>query len=586
MKKTILLAALGLIAVVSCTTSDEVFQGPDLQKQAMEDNAIQFGTYMSNQAMTRAGYVGNINTDVLKNSSKANGFGVFAYFTEEKDYESYRAKTVSGTTYPNFMYNTHVSWTTGRTGYIGADASGNMWTYSPLKYWPNDIVDNTVGNVDDQTTDGAAQGSTAHGGKLSFFAYAPYVDVTNTADDQGKIDGGAVGDVNFGIIAVSGNKFTGDGTHNSDPYITYKLKDDGTNVVDLLWGTLGSGTGMNVLGSDNAGVISTGTAGTLTASNGDYSDDILAIGLPVTGYTMPADLTKQKTSGTVELAFKHALAKVGGSEVNGDNPSGSTHHGLMIITDIDDQKGEEIGGHRETTTGVDNDTKVTVKDIKIVAKSKVNDGTKNPGESGYSDTYLKAVQGLFNLATGKWEVTRTISTTDDNVANSVTGLTHEITTTGEGTGIAAKLNAAIAEPSTAPDKTEAGFTGITANVPDNAPVNVYDTTDGDANPLVFIPGTWPELTVTVEYCVRTKDTKLADAYSEVWQKITKKITFANPVELNMQYNLLIHLGLTSVKFTATVSNWDVETGTPNIDTDGNGTADLQGKDVYVPINVK
>ena len=115
---------------------------------------------------------------------------------------------------------------------------------------------------------------------------------------------------------------------------------------------------------------------------------------------------------------------------------------------------------------------------------------------------------------------------------------------------------------------------------------MFQTTDGDANPLVFIPGTWPELTVTFEYCVRTKDPNLADSYSEVWQKITKKITFANPVELNKQYNLLIHLGLTSVKFTATVSNWDVETGTPNIDTDGDGTADLQGKDVYVPINVK
>ena len=529
--------------------------------------------------------MGNINTDVLKNNSKANGFGVFAYFTEEKDYEAYRAKTALGTTYPNFMYNTHVTWTTGRTGYVGADG-GNMWTYSHLKYWPNDIIDKTAGNVDDQTTDDAAQGSTAYGGKLSFFAYAPYVEVTNTAANQDKIDGGSVDDKNYGIIAVSGNKFTGDGTHNSDPYITYKLKDDGTNVVDLLWGTLGSSTGKNVLGSGNAGVISTGTAGTLTASNGDYSDDILAIGSPtVTGYTMPADLTKQKTQGTVELVFKHALAKVGGSEVNGDNPLGSNHHGLMIITDIDDQKGEEIGGHRGTTAGVDNDTKVTVKDIKIVAKSKVNDGTNNPGETGYADTYLKAVQGLFNLATGKWEVTRTISTTDDNVANSgVTGLTHEITTTG--TGVAAKLNAAIAEPSTAPAKTEAGFNGITANVPDNAPVNVYDTTDGDANPLVFIPGTWPELTVTVEYCVRTKDPNLADSYSEVWQKITKKITFANPVELNKQYNLLIHLGLTSVKFTATVSNWDVETGTPNIDTDGDGTADLQGKDVYVPINVK
>ena len=577
MKKILLFAASAVVALASCTQNDDFFAGDEqLAQQQQQENAIQFGTYLGQAAQTRSGYVGNINTDVLKNNSKANGFGVFAYFTEEKDYEAYRANAASGTTYPNFMYNTHVTWTTGRTGYVGADGD-NMWTYTPLKYWPNDIIDKTAGKVDDQTTDDAAQGSTAYGGKLSFFAYAPYVDVTNAPADQGKIDGGTVGDKNYGIIAVSGNKFTGDGTHNSDPYITYKLKDDGTDVVDLLWGTLGSGTGENVLGSGNAGVTSTGAAGTLTASNGDYSDDTLA------SYTMPADLSKQKTNGTVELVFKHALAKVGGSEVNGDNPSGSTHHGLMIITDIDDQKGAEVGGHR----GTDESTKVTVKDIKIVAKSKVYDnGTKKPGETGYTNTYLKDVQGLFNLATGKWEVTRTITAANDNVGDNVGGLTHEITTDGTGTGVAAKLNAAIAEPSTAPDKTEAGFNAIAVGVPDDAPVNVYDTTDGDANPLVFIPGTWPELTVTVEYCVRTKDTQLADAYSEVWQKITKKITFAEPVELNKQYNLLIHLGLTSVKFTATVSNWDVETGTPNIDTDGNGTNDLQGKDVYVPINVQ
>lgn len=591
MKKILLFAASAVVALASCTQSDEVFNGPDLEAQAKADNAITFSTYLGQQAMTRAGYVGNISTTELKENgtNKTNGFGVFAYYTGDNDYENFRAKT--GEKYPNFMYNTRVAWTTGRTGYVGADGDG-MWAYSPLRYWPNDIIDKTPGNVDDQTKDGPAQGSAAYGGKLSFFAYAPYVDVTNTETNQGKIDGGAVpvGTADYGIIAVSGNKFTGDGNHNSDPYITYKLKDDGTDVVDLLWGTLGSRTGTNVLGNGNVGVISTGTAGNLTASNDDYSNDILAIGSPtVTGYTMPADLTKQKTQGTVELVFKHALAKVGGSEKNGDNPTGAATHGLMIITDIDDQKGEEIGGHRGTTAGVDNNTKVTVKDIKIVAKSKVNDGTKDPGEGGYTDTYLKAVQGLFNLATGKWEVTRTISATEDNVGNSVTGLTHEITTTGKdetNNDVAAKLNALIAEPSTAPAKTEAGFTGITANVPDDNPVNVYDTTDGDANPLVFIPGTWPELTVTVEYCVRTKDTNLADSYSEVWQKITKKITFEKPVELNKQYNLLIHLGLTSVKFTASVSDWDVETGTPTIDTTGDGTPDLQGQDVYVPINVK
>ena len=579
MKKILLLAASAVVALASCTQSDEIFNGPDLEAQAKADNAITFSTYLGQGAQTRSGYVGNISTTELKENgtNKTNGFGVFAYYTGDNDYENFRAKT--GEKYPNFMYNQNVSWTTSndRSGYIGAE-SNNMWAYTPLKYWPNDIASTAV---DDQTD--PATGSATYGGKLSFFAYAPYVEVSSQTSPT-SVAGGSVADNSYGIIAFSGNKYSGDGTRYSDPYITYMLKDDGTNVVDLLWGTSSMTTTKNVLDNDNNGVSSTASELISWATTAtDYTDEILQ------GYKTAADMTKEKTNGTVDFAFKHALAKVGGSEKNGDHPSGSIHHGLMIITDIDDQKGEVAGGHRGTTTGVDNDTKVTVKDIKIVAKSKVNDGTNNPGVTGYTDTYLKVVQGLFNLATGKWEVTRTITAANDNVAPSVTGLTHEITTTGKDEtnhDVAAKLNAAIAEPSSAPAKTAAGFNGITANVPDNAPVNVYDTTEGDANPLVFIPGTWPELTVTVEYCVRTKDPNLADAYSEVWQKITKKITFENPVELNKQYNLLIHLGLTSVKFTATVSKWDVETGTPRIDTNGDGTDDLQGQDVYVPINVQ
>lgn len=61
------------------------------------------------------------------------------------------------------------------------------------------------------------------------------------------------------------------------------------------------------------------------------------------------------------------------------------------------------------------------------------------------------------------------------------------------------------------------------------------------------------------------------------------------VALNKKYNLLIHLGLTSVKFEATVSNWDLDsTGTGTEDSDGDGTPDSSDKDidVHVPINVQ
>ncbi len=106
--------------------------------------------------------------------------------------------------------------------------------------------------------------------------------------------------------------------------------------------------------------------------------------------------------------------------------------------------------------------------------------------------------------------------------------------------------------------------------------NVYKK---ETNPLVFIPGTKPRFKITVEYVVRTKDAHLAKGYTEVVQKITHNVAFDDEVELNKKYNLLIHLGLTSVKFEATVADWDATTpgiiGSPDKDID-----------VHVPINVQ
>ena len=90
--------------------------------------------------------------------------------------------------------------------------------------------------------------------------------------------------------------------------------------------------------------------------------------------------------------------------------------------------------------------------------------------------------------------------------------------------------------------------------------------------------------------MRTYDQNLATSasgegsWTKVRQKVTKKVTFLNPVELNKQYNLLMHLGLTSVKFTATVSDWQIDGDDDNSGAiDGN--EELAVTDVYLPINV-
>ena len=115
--------------------------------------------------------------------------------------------------------------------------------------------------------------------------------------------------------------------------------------------------------------------------------------------------------------------------------------------------------------------------------------------------------------------------------------------------------------------------------------NVYKA-GTESSPLIFIPGTYPELTVTIDYTVRTQDANLANngtegTWTKVRQKIQKTITFAKPVELNKQYSLLMHLGLTSVKFDASVSDWDV-VGT---ETSGTPSGLIEGAEIHLPINV-
>ena len=76
---------------------------------------------------------------IVNKAELANkGFGVFAYYAKET---------------PDFMNNTKVYSTNG----------GTKWTYSPVKYWPNNKND-----------------------KLSFFAYAPYN--ANTTIEGSKIN--------------------------------------------------------------------------------------------------------------------------------------------------------------------------------------------------------------------------------------------------------------------------------------------------------------------------------------------------------------------------------------------------------------
>ena len=141
------------------------------------------------------------------------------------------------------MYNQQVEYATG------------AWTYSPLKYWPNE----TVGDPQ------AATGVSAATDKLSFFAYAPYV--SGTPSGTG-IDG---------MIANTAKDI--------DPWVSYTVATDPSQSVDLLWGVAPAGglSYPNVAG------------GTTTVSEG----------MPLMNLIKPAKDQK------IKFLFQHALARIG-----------------------------------------------------------------------------------------------------------------------------------------------------------------------------------------------------------------------------------------------------------------------------------
>lgn len=560
-----LAVAASAILVLSACTSDklEAYSGqPDTNPES-PDNAITFGTYTAQSGITRSGAYGPIDNAKLQTT----GFGVFAYYTDESSYGTYQYSQSSNTAAnpANFMFNQKVEWK-NTTGYLSG------WEYSPLKYWPNDFSTTDVDDQNNNSNNNPANGST-DGGKLSFFAYAPYVD--------------NISDTDKGIVAINDKTTLTGGTEaantiSGDPIITYKLAADGKNV-DLLWGTYWDDhTSENVNSVPQNGITGANSwdasSQKWTEESPDYSKAYTANLL--NGYKTNTDLTKQKTNGTVGFLFKHALSKIGGSQ-NPGSVGASGANGLMVVLDLDDMKGAEVGGNK------DNSTIVTIESIKIEPAGELHDHDNNPSTPDIT-RYCSGAK--FDLATGQW-FDLTYSTTMVNKQV----ITSDNYSGSDGT---ATLATSIAEPTsfafhTTSSASDGYFgdnttnTGVTTSAK-----NVYKE---ETSPFVFIPGTIPSFVITVTYYVRTYDPNLPasanddsnanSTWTKVKQTISKKVSFVNPVEMNKQYNLLMHLGLTGIKFTATVSDWELATGTNNADTNNDQTVDIYAEEVYLPINV-
>lgn len=192
------LAAFATACAVNTESADD--------KTVKGDPSVGFGAYVNRGVTTKVGPAGELTTDLEGTVKlKEAGFGVFSYYTADGRY-SYNAT-------PNFMYNEKVSY----------DTKYHVWTYFPIKYWPNQY-DPTV-----------SEGAKDH---LTFFAYAPYVRVTTA--------GGIVeGNTEVGITSLSLNSASG------DPLVRYQASFDPTACVDLCWGVSKNGLTASVDGYNN-----------------------------------------------------------------------------------------------------------------------------------------------------------------------------------------------------------------------------------------------------------------------------------------------------------------------------------------------
>ena len=258
MKKRLFMFATAALMLAACSNDGEVAVNDGAAQLQSGSGVVGFDIYTS--SATKAGGAGIQTTSTLQEAAK--GFGVFAQYSNDGGY----SKAVNPS---NFMWNQHVHYSAG------------AWTYTPLKYWPNETTD-----------DPQATGISAATDMLSFFAYAPYV-AEQTDKYSGVLDGiiyaagpeisdSHVGypTMDKGITSIIANNVTG-----NDPWVRYTVASKPSESVDLLWGVAPSG-GLKY-----------------TAVNG--SDIEVEQGMPLVNLVKPAKDQK------IKFLFQHALARIG-----------------------------------------------------------------------------------------------------------------------------------------------------------------------------------------------------------------------------------------------------------------------------------
>jgi len=465
-----MMMAVTTMVMTACSAVDEQPEN----EQVVVPEAVSFGAYV-NRGTTRAGVGGPLTTDSLTTLPSADpaylgyhntaGFGVFAYYTDGTRY--------SQLSLPNFMYNQQVAW------------DGSKWTYSPIKYWPNEF----------------GGGGSSEADFLTFFAYAPYVDVSPTT-------GLVTANDRCGIFGLTSSKESG------DPVVKYHTNYDLTKQVDLCYGVA------------PAGGFSSTVTGAGTINN-------IEAGQPY------IDVVKPTIASQITFNFKHALAALN----------------VQIDADMD------VASHAPSS--LDANTRIWVRSVTF---------------DGFAD------KGQLNLNIGNWNNLDCDCDVESRPITIYDGRRDRYE------GVSASLNETAGLNPTIVQSTKYVTDGTTITSPattlgvTNTPVNLFDTsgwpyanpaspTDEEiekalAAPIYVIPTNQP-LRVTIVYDVETYDPKLVSQYlsdgstngSTIENNITANITdgSSDPIvlEAGKAYTVNLHLGMTSVKMEAEVTEWAV-----------------------------
>ena len=308
-----MLCAAALFA--ACSSTDELEPVVQAGEQTAEE-AVGFDVYTRGSQQTRAGYVGEIDATAFQ----VTGFGVYAYVTSGTDYAAGKWDAKKTTAKPDFMANQHVTYSGG-------------WTYSPVKYWPNQA--NTNGNGVDNLGGGSATNDGTNIDYVSFFAYAPYVDDTTLPykEDAGYTAATAEAAINStantGIIWLPANNTTG------DPKVVYRMAADPTNAVDLMYGVAAR-------------------AYTVNETTGQQ-------GKPVTAGMPFLDMTKEVVADKLNYRFQHALTK--------------------LAVNVDAYFDEVRNGSTPGTNDVDPNTRIVIESVVITTDKLAVHGTMNLNNS-------------------------------------------------------------------------------------------------------------------------------------------------------------------------------------------------------------